>query len=469
MRALFVGTLLPLSVAMGGVLKPDDYLNQVIDANSGIKGAIEASQGASLRVNEGETIYSTNLFATGQNVNDKRPNSMTAFQGDQTKYKSLEFGLSKATSFGLSGKVYYNLSDTNLMNTNSTYVATPSYSDGSLRFELNQPLWQNSFGRQFRKMVEVSSAQAQSSSYSKKYESQMLLFEAELRYWKLSAVRETIEILKTNLARTETQATFNKTKFERNLTDETDYLQSKAQLKARQLDLQTALDDEREAMHLFNSAREIDQETVTDDVVIPPVEEIISKLAIQKNLPGPRNDVRAAMEGTKALQAASEISRDKLLPDLSLFSQGSINGRDEKTTNAMSDSFGRDHPYLAFGVKLTFPLDFKMRKEIQAGYTKESAGAQRTLKKKELDQNTEWQNLCTKIERIRERLVLAKDLKDAQKTKLDQERIRQRNGKTTTFQVFSFELEYLSAQLNLVQMKSAAMMLLAQTKTFYNK
>ena len=91
-----------------------------------------------------------------------------------------------------------------------------------------------------------------------------------------------------------------------------------------------------------------------------------------------------------------------------------------------------------------------------------------SFKKKKFDQDTEWKSLQKKLELIRQRLNLAKEVKEAQWVKLDNERKRQLNGRSTTFQVFSFEQEYLAAQLNLVQIETTALILLAQEKTFHD-
>ena len=459
---------LSTSLAFAEALSPNDFINQVIDKNEGIKSAQLSEKGALERSSEGGLIFSTNFFTNASYVDDKRPTASVASQGNENKAKILELGLSQATRIGLSGKLSYTLSDIEILGTNPAYLARPSYTDSAVKLELNQSLWQNSFGHQWKLAEKASTSSAKASSLGKRYETQMLIFDAETKYWKLAAIRENINILKENLARTQKVLDFNKIKVQRNLTDTTDLLQSEALMKSRTLDLQNAFDEEKDAMRLFNATRNIESDLVAEDLQYPSISDIIKRLETLSISQGTRNDVKAAEEAMNATRAGQGINKDKTRPDLNLFAVGSFNSRENTNTDAMSKSFDSQHPYYAVGVRFTLPLDFSTRGSIQDGYDKEMLGAELNFKKKKFDQDTEWKSLQKKLELIRQRLNLAKEVKEAQWVKLDNERKRQLNGRSTTFQVFSFEQEYLAAQLNLVQIETTALILLAQEKTFHD-
>ena len=465
--ALILALGLPsIALAQNNVLTLEDFLNQVELKNEAFVGAQLAEKGAKGRVKEGGLIFSPTLFTSLQAVDDKRPTVNVASQGDETRLKLFEFGLSQVTPIGLGAKLSYNLSDTTIKHSNPSYLPMPAYTDSAVKLELNQPLWQNFFGRQFRSMREASEASAKATSLSKSYEAQMALYDAELKYWRLAATRESISILKQNVEQTQNVLEFNKTKVRRNLTDATDVYQSEAMLKARLLDLQSALDDEKELVRLFNAARGEDSEVLDREVKLLSFDELLEKLKhVESRKNVARNDIRAAAEGLRATKASNRVSEDKTRPDLSLFAVGSLTNRDKYTKDAYS-GMDQEHPYGAVGIKLSLPLDFGARSSVRRGYVNESLGAEMAYRKKLLDQETEWENITKKIELMSNRLILARDLKDAQYKKLVNERQRQRNGKSSTFQVFQFELEYLSSQLSLVQLQSSALALMAQSKIY---
>lgn len=455
-----------MALAQNNTLSLEDYLKQVEQKNDAFVGAQLAEKGAKSRVKEGGLIFSPTLFTSLQGIDDKRPTVNVASQGDETRLKLFEFGLSQVTPLGLAAKLSYNLTDTSIKHSNPSYLPMPAYTDSAVKLELNQPLWQNFFGRQFRSMREASEASAKATSLSKSYEAQMALYDAELKYWRLAATRESISILKQNVEQTRNVLEFNKTKVRRNLTDETDVCQSEAMLKARLLDLQSALDDEKELLRLFNAARGENSEVLDREVKLLSLDDLLDKLKyIESRKNVARNDVRAAAEGLRATKASNKVNADKTRPDLSLFAVGSLTNRDKDTKEAYA-GMDQEHPYGAIGIKLSLPLDFGARSSVRNGYTNESLGAEMAYRKKLLDQETEWENITNKIELMSNRLSLARDLKDAQYKKLMNERQRQRNGKSSTFQVFQFELDYLSSQLSLVQLQSSALALIAQSKVY---
>jgi uncharacterized membrane protein affecting hemolysin expression len=77
-------------------------------------------------------------------------------------------------------------------------------------------------------------------------------------------------------------------------------------------------------------------------------------------------------------------------------------------------------------------------------------------------QEQDWIALTKNITDARNNLALLGRIEDAQKTKLEVERTRLRQGRTTTYQVLLFEQDYTTAASNRV--KSAANILALQTQ-----
>ena len=54
---------------------------------------------------------------------------------------------------------------------------------------------------------------------------------------------------------------------------------------------------------------------------------------------------------------------------------------------------------------------------------------------------------------LQKRLKLSADLEKAQKKKLENEKLRARNGRSSTFRVLQFEQDYLGAQVTSLRLK----------------
>jgi len=74
--------------------------------------------------------------------------------------------------------------------------------------------------------------------------------------------------------------------------------------------------------------------------------------------------------------------------------------------------------------------------------------------------------LQSKIENAYARLKLAKTLEESQKAKSEEERKRHARGRTTFFQVLTFEQDYLTSELNRIRTESELSGLLTQLQQY---
>jgi len=454
------------AVAYSQVLELDGYLGQVREKNEAVKGALLASNGSEERSVEGSLIFSPRLFSDVLTMDDKRETLMPSFQGTETQFAQGEAGISQVTRFGLAGRLYYGISNTELVGVNRGYIPQPKYTDSAVTLELTQPLWQNAGGSQYKNGERAISSQAKAGMYAKRYEAQMLLINAETKFWKLAATRESITIIISTLERTKTILEFNRNKAQRGLADTSDVLQAEAMVQARNLDLVRAHSEEKQAAREFNTMRATDSDAVDDEIKLPSFEEVLQMLSAVPSRAAARNDVRAAELCLQALSAVGEISSDKTRPDLNAYALISLNNRNDNSGDAMSGTFNTDYPYYVAGLKLSVPLGINKTVSVRAGYAKEIDGARLQYSQKKNDQDMEWKTLMNRIQDVRETLLAADALLKAQSAKLENERTRQKEGRSTMFQVFAFDQEYLASQLNMVSLRANALTLIAQAKTF---
>ena len=448
------------------ILELPQYLKQVEQSNENVRGALQLSRGSSERSAEGKLMFSPAFYAVGYTMDDKRDTIMAVLTGDEAKASGTEIGISQLTRSGTGVRLSYGITNTEMINASPLYISMPKFTDTSVKIELEQPLWKNSFGRQYKNTEIAGEAQAKAVSYAKLYEAQMLLLDAEIKYWKLSGIRESIKVLSTSLEKTKEILKFNSKQFKRNLVDINVVLQCEAQVKARNLDLISIISDEKEAMQALNEARKFDAEVIEEDTPLPDTKTVLEMLCVPINRCQMRNDVKAAEQGVLAQNAADKINKERTVPELSVFTVASLNSRKGTADESMGNTLNSDYPYYEVGVKFSVPLNSSLVSKIHSGYDNEINGAKLQYNQKKYKQDKEWAMLERKLKDVKDRLAATEELEKAQLVKLEKESERQKQGQSTLFQVFIFEQEYLASQLNLISIRGTALGLVAQAKTF---
>ena len=248
------------------------------------------------------------------------------------------------------------------------------------------------------------------------------------------------------------------------LSERSDFLQADSNLKLREYELQNALQQQNLLQRTFNSMRGIDSNIVTEELedvdnknlkaLSPPI-----KAAL-------REDTKAAFEQQNLAKANAALAIERNRPTFEVYGSYSLNGRAPEQADALSNSFKSDHSTSAIGLRFTTPLDFGTTSSAIDGYKKEQIAAEYNYQRKVFDQDREWNDLLTKFENAKVRLDLAEKISETQRIKTINERNRLNNGRTTTFQVLSFELDLAQADVLRIQTETDLLNIYAQLKIF---
>jgi len=446
-----------------------DYLDQVKNENKEVKGALDSAAGTAQRSKEGSLVTSWNVFADAALSSDARLPQIAIFAYDKLVSQNFDLGVKKVTSFGLEAKFYYNVTLTNYINAVFPTIpglgAAPTYYyDAHPTLELTQSLWGNGFGRATRAGEEASEAQAVSMSLQTKYQVKQAFVGAEQVYWALALARKKIDVQKTTLSQAEKLYEWSTSRAKKHLADESDAFQAKANLDVRQLELQVAIDDERTAARAFNKLRNVDSDTAKESLV-----EVVGKQLLESEPPkraDKRLDVKAAEQQSKAIAASATAAIERNEPTLNLKAAYTLNGRDASLGPTLADPFSQNRPTYALGVNFSMPLDPGLIADVKGGYAMEQKAAELTYQQRLLNQEQEWKDLTQRLSETRKRLLLSQKLTEAQSIKLEHERRRLKEGRTTTFQVLLFEQDFSQAQLNELRSEFDILSTLTQMKTF---
>ena len=449
-----------------GELSLQDYQSLVKAKNYSFIGSGQQKAGAQGRRREADLVFSPTLFSSAQAESDKKtqvmpgvPNLVNYNELDTENYS---VGVSQSFRTGTKAKLYYSLDHYNYH-----YSSQPdfAYYEGSPVLELTQPLWQNARGAADRAGEESVRAQAESDVWSAEHELRGLLAKAERAYWGLAVARELVSVRAK--AQDEAQAIYDylEKRTKMNLSDKSDLLQATASLGTARLNLRTARYDEASAERTFRACANMAADEVVPELTALDWEKV-------RDIPEPggilegRADVKAAEASARATAADARGQAEKDKPALDMKVSYALNGHDSDFRAGTADSFGWSKPTMLAGLSFSIPFDYAAAKAAGAGALKKEKAAALLYQQKLLDQESERRDLVAKLGDARERLRLSYAIEEAQRVKMEHEKSRLKEGRTTTYQVLTFEQDYTNAQYGRVSAAEEVLATMADLKLY---
>jgi len=246
-----------------------------------------------------------------------------------------------------------------------------------------------------------------------------------------------------------------------NLGEQADVVQAQALLEARTLELQVARNEAQEAQRIFN--KYLNKESSSPVEALETVNyKGLEAITVPAARPGSRADVEASQAQLAAAKASAALALERNRPTLNVTGSYALNGRDDALNEAMSEAGETEQDTAFIGLKFNMPLNFSATGDAKAGALKKTRAAEMNRDYAIYAQEQDWTNLSRNITDARDNLKLLSRIEGAQKTKLDVERSRLKQGRTTTYQVLLFEQDYTTAQVSKV--KSAVNILALQSQ-----
>lgn len=370
-------------------------------------------------------------------------------------------GITKLFRTGIRTSFTYSAMDTN-------YVGLPGaqkYFEARPQIEATIPLWRNFWGRETIGGVEAARLSSLAKAEGQDAQAKSVLVEAEAAYWRLALAREALKVSRDAVDRAQSMYDWTSRRVRLALSDQSESLQSTAQLKSRVLDFKMAEDDERSARLAFNSAR-----GVTADKVPEALEVLNAELVAKWETPNrtqTRPDIEAARLQAEAAEANARAASERSKPNLEIFGLYAFNSPHQATqSEALEASLKRDRPSSSYGIRLNMPLDFSSMRKAQEGWNAE-ANASRTLVSRRLfEQERDWNDLVSRFQLAREKIRLYEELESSQREKLEFERSRQKSGRSTIAQVILFETDYEQTQFARIRSLAEVLSLNANMKLY---
>jgi nucleoside phosphorylase/outer membrane protein TolC len=371
----------------------DEYLTQVQHSHDGYRSLEQDSQGALAAAQTSNLLFKPQAFSAFQYTYDPRDTHDPALEGDKTVAQSISAGVREQTPWGLQLQLSLDYSLSTLIGTTSPLVTRPIVTNLYPVPVFNWSLWQNWGGRMDHANQRMQEAQSLAEAYGSDFSAKALLVEAEGRYWKLAALREVIRLQHDSLDRAKSVMDLDTRKAKQRLIDSGDTLLSEAAVQGKELELKSMLTEERSAARAFNSSRGIDSDQVEETLSLPSPESF-AHLTLP-NRAGTRGDLKVAEQQSIASEAGYDIANEKLKPNVNLF--GSI---------------------FAMGLNFSVPLDLSLTSDSRQGYAKQAQAAELNYRRKQFEQESDWQEIRARFADNLERLQLAIKLEDLQRRNL---------------------------------------------------
>src|SRR5690606_10395963 len=149
-------------------------------------------------------------------------------------------------------------------------------------------------------------------------------------------------------------------------------------------------------------------------------------------------DVRAVQAQTEVAKANAVLVRERNRPTLDLYGRYALNGRDPEMSEAMSIAGRTDYDSRYVGVRFKMPLHFGAASDVKAGANQAVRASEISEEHALYMQEQDWAFLTQTLSEARDNLKLITKIEDVQKSKIETERARLRQGRTTTYQVLLF-------------------------------
>lgn len=462
---LALSTILFASQASSGPLTAADYINLVRQSNLQLKAASDQASGYGQLAREADLIVSPEFFAESKIGYDKKQNFLSGFTYDRMNSKNYAFGISQQFAMGLNAKITYNLSDVDVVNPSITIPTGNKNTDTSAQLDLTMPLWGNGFGRSTEALIQLTKKQNEMAKNAALAQKVNIETTAELNYWRVVVATEKVKINESALKLAKNIQAYVTAKKNKDLGEKSDVLQADAQVAAYTMKLEQAKEELNSASRDFNLLlnQNYDQQ-------IPQLSSLdfnaIKEIEIPTQKPGDRFDIKASEAELNVAKANSVIAKERNKPKLDLLASYASYGGSSTAyeSNKKLGKFDQDGAFV--GLKFVMPLNISAQDQAIRGAEQNVSAAENNLKYLAYSQQQQWSDLVQKFAAAKKQLRLATAFDQIQSEKLENERLRLKQGRTTTYQVLMFQQDYNEAQGIKVDAASTILNVQTQVKLY---
>lgn len=462
------GCIFLATSSFGEFLTVEQYVKKVEENNNTLKEIDYQIEAITKKFKESFRAYSMSLGSNLGYANDKtrvyNPSSeefadqgVQALNFDVSVNKQLETGTLLSAGYGT--------------NYSSVKYIFPEYTttDMAPYIALEQSLLKNFKGDLTKISIAKFKASAQSLLYIQIYKKQQILLGAKKTYWALSYARTVSEFRKLSFERSKKILDWNASRYNRDLTEKNDVLQSKALYKGRELALKQSQFDIITASRNFNEMINISSNFTDYDVEsINNLEKYFEGIIELTRGEGRRADVLASLASVESSKYTAEEKNKSIGADLKLSGKFAFNGVDSSFAGASSEMTKLNYPSWALGLSYSLPLDFSIQKTVNEGFEAEIQATTKQAEQIELAEKNDWNILNANWKNTLEKYDIAKEINQIQQERNIEEQKLLRRGRSTTFEMIQSEEDLDDAVLTQYQLSMDLIFILLESQMLYN-
>jgi outer membrane protein TolC len=336
---------------------------------------------------------------------------------------------------------------------------------------LSQSLLRDSFGRATALRWRAEAAELQSRRYGLLAERQEIAISLEEGFWDLLlAIRET-EIREATIQRSLDLERWMKGRVDSFAAEEADLVQVRTLLSERRLDLLIASRARAAARSKIQQiVPSIDPDGWQIDPELLAIKRPLTGLLAAPSESGAERHIQiaalAAAYRSDQLSAQSEIIEENLLPELTAFASFGANG----VRNPFDDSWGRaisgEANATQVGLLFSVELDRSLKDQERISARLRADAARSRSRALTAESDVLWKELSSETKDLATQIAEARRLVALQRKKVAMERERFEQGKSTTFQLTTFEVDLSESEFRLSQLYAALRKAEARARQF---
>lgn len=430
----------------------NDFLKMVQDSNPAVKAAGLEEEAADLKKELGDLELSPYLSAGFKYFDDERFSVIQMnppIFGNETKGQYYSLGISKKFSTGTSLQLMVSENPVSVI---TTLGPQPKIYNGSWTATLSQPLWKNFLGKSTSLRRNREETVAELEKTAARLAALQILANAEAAYWNALYLKQEVLVRKDSLNRAKRLYDWTRRRLNNGISQKADLVQVEALQTTRELQLIGSEDDEKSAQRMLKDF--LQQDATSPDLIIADQFNtnrvaLLDELKQSKHL---RADAYIAKLQAKLQSTVSAEIKEAVKPDLLLEASYSANGLESTLSDSLQAAMKNEHPNKSIGVRLIVDLDFGAKSSLRKSADLSKSAAEYKSAKLEHDSNSEVFEVSRRYQELSRRILSAEQLTKLQKSKYDLERARLENGRSTTFQVVTFEQDAAESELLLYKL-----------------
>lgn len=326
---------------------------------------------------------------------------------------------------------------------------------------VSQSLWRNAFGRAVDLRHQAEAFELSSRRFAALTEQQQIFQNIENAYWDFVLAIKEIAIRESNLERSLALQKWTKDRVDRFAAENVDLLQVQTLVSERRLDLAAAVNARAIAVsRLKQLIPNTNPETWTPDLKSLETNRAPTELLLfGGNALLVEDPLR--LEALSALYRAQhrriEFARidDELKPALDAYLAYGANGIDNQFDDSWGSTSEGDSDTTRVGILFSVELDDRLKNDRRNAARFSADAEESRARALTLDSKVGWQELQRNLLDLLGQEKEARILAALQQRKVEAERVRYEQGRSTTFQMTTFEVDASNSELRLYRLLAA--------------